>query len=177
MLLSLLSLVMGVLGNAEKIIVHENHFRVGHFLPNDTLQLALPYEVSKPIAMNIPATYGAKLSPQFIQIDGIDGSPFEVRVCWPASHPVDFTLRDCENCQSPTVIVEGTYAGVSIHTQMETIQFYLVAEELILGAIPRSTIPAILMAILWACIGGIFTNYFIQQMNSNTSTINQQKSK
>jgi hypothetical protein len=168
---------IGVLGNAEKIILYPKQFQEGHLRPNQTLQLALPYEVSSPISLDLPASYGNKLSTQFVEIQGIAESAFEVRVCWPASHPVDFTLRLCEDCQSPTVLVDGIYSGESISKDIERIQFFIVAEELMMGVIPRSTISAITMALLWSFIGGLFTKYFIQQMDDTNRTINQQKSK
>lgn len=84
-----------VYANVEKIILNANDFIKGTEIHSDAYKLNLPYSKTTPISFNV--TSSSKYSDIiYAEIKDVE-SNFEVRVCWPASSPLDFNLAVCQN--------------------------------------------------------------------------------
>ncbi|KAI8919326.1 hypothetical protein DFJ77DRAFT_272061 [Powellomyces hirtus] len=94
-------------------------------------------------------------------------SSYEVRVCWPATFPVNWSLDLIKINHTTTVLrVQADYAGVmhtgSLKTAGAVTPYAIVLERLVLHAIPVSTIPVIAGIIGTLILGIIFVLPLVQ---------------
>ena len=139
MLLSVLLLSLSN-ANVEKIMILNPK---SNPTLNADLNLKLPIEHSQILSIEIEPKVGTRLSNVYSSsVANPNFESHEIRVCWPATYPVDFQLT----LQNDGYIrIDAVYTG--IHTKLDkgkkAVKFRITSERLIFNVLPVSTLYVI----------------------------------
>lgn len=108
----------------------------------------------------------------------VDGTMYEVRLCWPASSPLDVSLTYDEDVNTVTVSYVSEYYSSEAdlnETPLEA-QFEVILNKVVLHALPKDIFSAVALAIAGA-LGGYFLGGPVYELLMERGTDHESKNK